>query len=170
MINLVADESINLNIIAEMIMKKEGDRLALADIKNRIDVDACPHLQTFAEGEKEDGEEEGQIAGQPEETTRPADRQDQRQPETRKYQLYNALRELGDGIIGTIESLLAQGADVEEKDESGLTILQYVVENPSKCSIDIIQILHNYGANIREEGYPPMYKRILRRAIENQSQ
>ena len=52
LINLVADESIYLNIIAEVIMKKEGDRLALVDIKNRIDVDTCPHLQTFAEGEK----------------------------------------------------------------------------------------------------------------------
>ena len=41
----------------------------------------------------------------------------------------------------TIERLLAQGADVEEKDESGLTILQYVVANPSKHSLDKIQIL-----------------------------
>ena len=77
---------------------------------------------------------------------------------------------MGDGSLETIESLLAEGADVEEKDESGLTILQYVVENPSKYSIGIIQILYNYGANIREEGYPPMYKRLLPRAIENQSQ
>ena len=53
LINLVADESINLNIIAGMIMKKEGDRLALADIRNRIDVDTCPHLQNFTEGKKE---------------------------------------------------------------------------------------------------------------------
>ena len=148
-------------------MKTEGDRSALVDIKNRIDADRCPHLQTFAEEETELG---SQVAEQPEERTRPADRQDRQQPETRKYPLHNAFRELGDGSLETIERLLAQGADVEEKDESGLTILQYVVENPSKCSIDIIQILHNYGANIREEGYPPMYKRILRRAIENQSQ
>ena len=55
-INLVADDSINLNIIAEMIMKKEGDRLALADIKNRIDADRVRHLQTFTVGEKEDRE------------------------------------------------------------------------------------------------------------------
>jgi len=63
------DESTNLYIIAEMIMKKEGDRPALADIKNRIDVDRVPHLQTFAEGEKEDGGKEGQVTGQQEETT-----------------------------------------------------------------------------------------------------
>ena len=80
LINLVADESDNFNIIAEMIMKKEGDRLALADIKNRTDVDICQHLQTFAEGEKERKKniriKEGQVAGPPEETTRPADHQE----------------------------------------------------------------------------------------------
>ena len=36
-----------------MIMKKEDDRLALADIKNRIDVDTRPHLQTFVEEQPE---------------------------------------------------------------------------------------------------------------------
>ena len=77
---------------------------------------------------------------------------------------------MGDGSLETIESLSAQAADVEEKNESGLTILQYVVENPSKHSFGVIQILHKYGANIREKGYPPKYKRLLQRAIENQSQ
>ena len=76
LIKLVADESTNLNIIAEMIMKKEGDRLALVDIKNRIDVDTCPRLQTFAEGEKKrqknNRKKKGQVAEQPEERTRPA--------------------------------------------------------------------------------------------------
>jgi len=150
------DDSINLNIIPEMIMKTEGDRLALVDIKNRIDVDRCPHLQTFAVEETELG---SQVAEQPEERTRPADRQDRQQPETRKYPLHNAFRELGDGSLETIERLLAQGADVEEKDESGLTILQYVVENHSKQSLaeqsyqsqwtaSIVEYLLDHGANV----------------------
>ena len=73
---------------------------------------------------------ESQVAGQSEEITRSADRQDRQKPKTRKYQLHNAFRELGDGSLETIESMLAQGADVDEKDESGLTILQYILENP----------------------------------------
>ena len=36
-------------------------------------------------------------------------------------------------------------------DLSLLTTLQYVVENPSKQSVDMIQILFKYGANIRED-------------------
>merc|ERR1712071_276989 len=145
----VLDESNYLNKIAEMIMKKEDDRLALANIKNRIG---------------------SQVAGQPEETAGPADPQERQQPETRKYQLHNAFRELGDGTLETIERLLAQGADVEEKDESGLTILQYVVGNPAKHCLDVIKILHKYGANLREEGFHRHCKRLLQRAIENQNQ
>ena len=91
-------------------MKKEGDRLALVDIKNRIDVDTCPHLQTFAEGEKKrqknNRKKKGQVKEQPEERTRPADRQDRQQPVKRKYPLHNAFRELGDGSLETIERLL----------------------------------------------------------------
>ena len=122
LINLVADESINLNIIAGMIMKKEGDRLALADIRNRIDVDTCPHLQNFAEGKKETSNKQTQDKRPSsrtarKKTTRPADRQDRQQPETRKYQLHNAARELGDGSLESFECLLAQGTDVEEKDQ-----------------------------------------------------
>ena len=64
-----------------------------------------------------------------------------------------SLAELPDDSLETVERLLAQGADVEEKDESGLTILQYVVENPSKQSIDMIQILDKHCANLREEGF-----------------
>merc|ERR1712071_581770 len=60
---VVKDESNYLNIIAEMIMKKEDDRLALANIKNRIG---------------------SQVAGQPEETAGPADPQERMRPETRK--------------------------------------------------------------------------------------
>merc|ERR1712071_266060 len=145
----VLDESNYLNKIAEMIMKMEDDRLALANIKNRIG---------------------SQVAGQPEETAGPADPQERQQPEARKYQLHNAFRELGDGSLETIERLLAQGADVEEKDESGLTILQYVVRNPAKHSLDVIKILHKYGANLREEGFHRHCKRLLQRAIENQNQ
>merc|ERR1712071_159937 len=145
----VLDESNYLNKIAEMIMKKEDDRLALANIKNRIG---------------------SQVAGQPEETAGPADPQERQQPETRKYQHHYAFRELGDVTLETIERLLAQGADVEEKDESVLTILQYVVGNPAKHSLDVIKILHKYVANLREEGFLRHCKRLLQRAIENQNQ
>ena len=49
-----------------MIIKKED---AHADIENRVDVERCPHLQTFAEV----GEELGsQVAVESEEATRRA--------------------------------------------------------------------------------------------------
>ena len=93
-------------------------------------------LETIAEGERELG---SQVAGEPEEAPRLEEGQkrqnshdnDENKNRMREQtQLQNAIREMGDSLE-TIEPLLAQGADVEEKDESRPSVLQYVVENPS---------------------------------------
>merc|ERR1712071_621422 len=135
----VLDESNYLNKIAEMIMKKEDDRLALANIKNRIG---------------------SQVAGQPEETAGPADPQERQQPETRKTPLHCAAQKTTEWTASIVKHLLEQGADVNSKDDIGRIALHHAARNQSKHTVDVLTILLRQGANVNEVdngGWTPLH-------------
>ena len=121
------DSNMSLRTLQNIAAGKPEETIRLADNRK---------LETIAEGERELG---SQVAGEPEEAPRLEEGQkrqnshdnDENKNRMREQtQLQNAIREMGDSLE-TIEPLLAQGADVEEKDESRPSVLQYVVENPS---------------------------------------